>query len=354
MKKRTIILWTMIFMIGITAGCSIDSNKDNSNIDAENIQEETIYIPDYYPFKKNTVMYYSGEGNEYAEKKSYFEYIGNNRAQQKILNPGTNMVSILEYKDGELKEIYSEEEFYNIENLLNVDEEKNTVILKEPLNVGASWTLPDGTKRTITGSNVAIETPLREFKALEVTTQMGEDKVEKDYYAKGIGLVASIYNDGETEIKTLLEKIEENAPLVQNMRFYYILNSGEKIVYTQNDIGFKTNEGIEKLFENGFKNPPSEKLISPISQNTAINKINFDKKNRTVKVDFSNELTEEMNAGSNFEAQIIKSIVNTFGDYYDADKIYISTEGVPYSTGHFQLREGEFFSVEEKDVEEFK
>ena len=49
----------------------------------------------------------------------------------KVLNPGTNVIRVLEYADGMLKEVYYEEN-YHIENMLNVSGEQTDIILKEP------------------------------------------------------------------------------------------------------------------------------------------------------------------------------------------------------------------------------
>ena len=73
-----------------------------------------------------------------------------------------------------------------------------------------------------------------------------------------------------------------------------------------------------------------------------------------MRVDFSNELLTDMNAGSSIEMEILKSIVNTIGNYYGVDKVYISTEGTPYSSGHFGIREDEYFTVDETDIKEFE
>jgi spore germination protein GerM len=72
-----------------------------------------------------------------------------------------------------------------------------------------------------------------------------------------------------------------------------------------------------------------------------------------VKVDFSDELLDHMNIGTAMESEVLKSIVNTFGKFYDAEKVYISVNGRPYESGHFALRNEDGFLVDTEEIEKF-
>lgn len=359
MKKRLLLTTILlIIVLTFTACTKIKKPEDNITPEEDNtkiieLKEEAITIKDYYPFKENTIMEYEGVGNEFAEQDTFFEFIEGNRAQLKIFNPGTVVVKILEYNNGELREVFSEGEFYHIENMLDTNDENSNVLLKEPLKKGTSWSISGGHKRSITGIDVDMETPYKKFKALEVTTELEEGRKQYDYYVKGIGHVASIYKDGDFEVKTLLEEIE-NEPYEIETKFYYPLYNDIGTVYLDRDIEFSTNGNIEKILESNLKKPQTDKLIPAISENTKINSIKLDRGNRIVRVDFSNELLTDMNAGSSMEIEILKSIVNTLGNYYGVEKVYISTEGTPYSSGHFAIKEDEYFTVDEEDVKEFE
>ena len=359
MNKRLLLTTILLIIILVFTACTKtkqskgDIEPTRDNIETTEPREDAITIRDYYPFKENTIMEYEGVGNEFAEQETFFEFIEDDRAQLKIFNPGTVVVKILEYKNGELREVFSEGEFYHIENMLGTNDENSNVLLKEPLKKGTSWSTSGGYKRSITGIDVDIETPYKKFKALEVTTELEEGRKQYDYYVKGIGNVATIYKDGDFEVKTLLEEIE-NKPYEIETKFYYPLYSDIETVYLDRDIKFSTNGNIEKILENNFKNPQTDKLIPVISENTKINSIKLDRGNRIVRVDFSKELLTEMNAGSSLEMEILKSIVNTLGNYYGVEKVYISTEGTPYSSGHFAIKKDEYFTVDEEDVKKFE
>ena len=61
-----------------------------------------------------------------------------------------------------------------------------------------------------------------------------------------------------------------------------------------------------------------------------------------------------MNAGSGLEMEILKSLVNTLGAFYDVDKVYITVEDKPYESGHYGINTEEFFKVDKDGIEEFK
>ncbi|MCB2293692.1 GerMN domain-containing protein [Clostridium algoriphilum] len=73
-------------------------------------------------------------------------------------------------------------------------------------------------------------------------------------------------------------------------------------------------------------------------------------KDNMVYVDFSKEFTQEMNAGSGYESQILQCITNTLGDYYMVKKDYITVECKPYSSGHILMENDEAFILDYKNT----
>jgi spore germination protein GerM len=352
MKK--LLLWIVIIIALFLAGCkkSISIEQDKALSGEEISITQIDLISDYYPFKENIVMDYEGIGNEYAERKSFVEFVENNRAQMKIMNPGTVVVKVIEYKNGVLTEIFSEGEFYHIENMINSNSNKSSIILKEPLEVGQSWTTEEGYSREITGKEEKIETPSGIYEALEVTTEFANGAIQKDYYAKDLGHVATIYKDDINEVKTLLQKVDKQ-PQQMKIETYYPTFNDIGTVFVNQNIEFNTNDNIEETLESLLKNPPSDELIAPVSKDTRINKIVLNRNSWTLEVDFSEEFLRDMNAGSTFELEILKSIVNTLGRFYDVEKVYLTVEDVPYESGHFSINPGEYFKVDTTNVEEF-
>lgn len=353
MKKQIYLVLFMIVVISLV-GCrtilgASEVVKEKASMDIA----DTSQLAEYFPFLENNLIEYTGEGNEFAEQKVYFEFIKDNRAQIKVMNSGTNLVKILELKDGTLTEIYIEGEFYHIENMLNVKEEKHDIILKEPLEVGNKWVTTEGYVKEITSLDTVIDTRLKSFEALEVTTTFTEGRTQRDYYSKGTGFVGRIYKDGETEIKTLLSNIT-TGPLTQEVLVYYPLKEDIKTGFIRDTIDFSTNNSIEKLLEFKMKNPIHEELGVTLQPGVIINSIYLDRSQWTVKADFNDALLTDLNAGSSYEYELLKSIVNTLGKFYDTEKVYISVEGRPYESGHYSVLQGESFTVDTVGVEEFK
>lgn len=363
MKKGLFLLIISIMVVSLI-GCEQNPIKEENQLlndegiikDEEvTINEEILTIEDYYPFKENQIMEYEGIGNEFAEKITFVEFVENNRMQMKIINPGTTFVKVVDYNNGSLTEIFSEGEFYHVENMLNTSSNINNVILQEPLKVGTTWDTEEGLTNKITSIDKEIQTPSGTYSALEVTTELKGGGTQKEYYAKGIGSIASIYVDGEFEVKTLLKKVTNDKHEMDIVTYYP--HSIDQDIVTKSvgqRIKFSTNDNIGEILEGLMKEPPSDELTPVISENTKINRINLDRNSWTLEVDFSKELLTEMNYGSSLESQILKSLVNTLGDFYDVDKVYISIEDKPYESGHYGINSEEFFEVDKDGIKEFQ
>ncbi len=352
MKKPIYILMAMGLMVSLLACRASNSIGEVKSLSSEEIRASEIsYIEDYYPFKENTVMTYKGIGNEYAEKETFIEFLDGNRAQMKTKNPGTVFVRVLENKEGVLREIFAEGEFYHIENVLKSNANADNIILKEPLEIGNAWDNEKGSHHEITALDARIETPYGTFEALEISIEYESGATQKDYYVKDLGYVASIYRDGEFEVKSLLETVEEKEQEVEVTTFYPSKGPISTLSVVQ-DISFGSNDSVENILEDLMKNPPSDQLRPLIRDQVKINGAKVNRNSWVLELDFSNEFQEDMKIGSAMEFEILRSIVNTLGKFYDVDKVYLTIEGQPYESGHFAIREGEYFIVDTSEIGE--
>lgn len=350
MKRLFLLIVITIFFTSCTR-FPLKNEQNYINKEQQNLTKHSI--SDYYPFTEDTRMQYEGVGNEYAEKTVYVDYIKGNRMQLRVINPGTILGQVLEYKDGELRLIASVEEFYDRDDLTSYKSSQPEILLKEPLEVGTSWTLPNGNKRYISSIDADVAVPYGHFKALEVTTE-GADYKTLDYYVLNIGHIKTVFKSNGTTVETNLEKMDKNAPVVQTIRIYYPDFSNNRTVYVKNKVSFRTNDDIKNVFEEYFKTSPGKNIPKLMSSDTKINRLYLNRAENKVYVDFSREFISEMNAGAALESLIIQSVTNTFGDYYNVDKVYITIGGSPYSSGHIQIKENEPFYVNYKNVREYK
>jgi hypothetical protein len=312
----------------------------------ENPEKKTIQ--DYYPAMKDVKLTYEGSGNEYASYTAWVDYVKENRVQIRTNNGGTETVKVMEYKKGELKVVFSQGETYYREDFTSKPSNTDEILLKEPLVKGTTWNLKDGSKRYISNVNVDISTPSGNYKAIEVTTENKESQT-LDYYALNVGLVKTVFKAKGSEVSSTLSKIEKNSPLVQNVKFYYPNINDGRIYFVNRKVSYKTNDITKITLEKNLKNLPKGELGKVLSTNVKIKSLYLGKDNM-VYADFSKELIDEMNAGAGYEVMILDCITNTLGDYYGVDKVYITVENKPYSSGHILMEKGEYFKVNTKDA----
>src|SRR5699024_5502264 len=115
---------------------------------------------------------------------------------------------------------------------------------------------------------------------------------------------------------------------------------------------FRTNDITKETIEAAYKETP-EGLTPVLTENVDINTLYLNQDGR-VYVDFSKELVEDMNAGSQLEMLIVQSLVDTVGNYYHVQQVYLTVEGEPYESGHIYRGEGEFFTVQTEETKKFQ
>ncbi len=353
MKKTVSLLIALIFILFL-AGCGPGNSGENNNNNGNNNtagnnagkntdenggnnEPDLLSIEDYYPIKENTRYLYEGSGNEYASYDTYNDYTSDSKFQQRVDNGGTVMANVFEIKDGKLTRKYSRGEAYYRENLLNKTDKDEEIILQEPLEKGTTWTLKDASTRTITNIDVEISTPSGDYKALEVTTE-GKNGQTVDYYAKNVGLVKTMFVYEDMEVTSTLSKIEENVPLVQNISFYYPNIDDGKYYFKNKEIQFQTNDITKQVLEKTYKEavPAGHTVGKVLSEQAKINSLYLNQDNN-VYIDLNSDFVTKMNAGAGYEQMILQCIANTFGQYYNAEKVYLTIDNDLYQSGHIEL-----------------
>lgn len=348
------------------SGCGKDKQNTNDNTNAvtptvqptvtlpaednaENQDDEsadTFELQDYYPMQSDTEYVYEGTGNEFASFIRVTDFLDEEkgRIQTRTNNGGTETVRVIEVKDGKLTVVNIINECYYRDNIMEKQaEEKEEVLLMEPLVQGTEWMLSDGRKRYISAVDVEVDTPSGNYKALEVTTK-SEDSTMKDYYAPQIGLIKSIFESGDMEVVSSLSKINKDTAFTQSLEVFYP-NVDEKIYLEPLTLTFRTNDETKNVLQDAIRQKVSKDSYLPLaSVNTKLNSLTLTEDN-IVRIDFSSELVSEMNAGAGYEALILQAITNTVGNYYGVPEVLITVEGKPYESGHILMNEGETFQV---------
>lgn len=348
-KPHLIIAAVLMLTSGALAGCQ-PSNTTNNNNNGNNGNNGTTYkISDYYPFTANLKTVYEGQGNEFASKTEYVDYIKGDKIQIRSDNGGTVSARVLQNLNGELVQLNLKDEIYYKQDMTAETAAQNIVLLKEPLKTGTNWTLPDGSKRSITGTDVSITTPSGDYKALEVTTTYADSSVTKDYYVLNKGMVKSVWSQNGTEVSSSLKEYVTDAAYTSIIRMYnfQVTTTDIQTVYKEIQGSLKTNEEIKDVFQKNFRQSLGAGTgTSPvISINTVINSLSVKPDESIAYVDFSGQFVSEMNAGTTKETGVLRSVVDTIGKYYGVDKVIITLDGGPYSSGHIYMNPGEYFTT---------
>jgi hypothetical protein len=304
-------------------------------------------IHDYYPFTKNVEMVYEGQGSEFAGYTTYVDYINDDKIQIRVNNGGSESVNILQNIEGSLKEINSwGGEIYFKTDWTAEPDTTSTILLKEPLVEGTSWSLSDGSQREITGLSVAIETPYDSFNALEVTTTKDGQTIRKQYYAIGIGLVKSIFFGEDEEISSSLKELITGGGYDFTVRSYNFFDTGTGALsnFVDKNVSLKTGENINDFMAAEFLEG------GLISEHTVINSIWMKPESGIANIDFSKQFVTEMNAGTTKESGVLMSVANTIGNYFQVQKVIITLDGEPYSSGHILMKENEAWDTTYQNV----
>ena len=311
----------------------------------EDPETSDLTVEDLFPFEADVYKAYEGEGNEYAWYDQYVDFIDGDRIQLRENNGGTEMVRVLEKKDGVLREVLVVPETYFKENFLSKESNVDRILLQEPFTLGATW-INDNETSTISSLEKEVVTPYGTFTALEVTREVSNGEGEYtniDYYAEGMGLVKTINIGDGYEITSSLEKMETGVPHKEVVNFYYPNANDERIFLYRKELSFTTNDIPRIKILDAYKELPKE-AAPVLSENTEVNYLYLNQ-DGMVYVDLSEEFINEMNAGAGYESLILQSLANTFGDYYGADKVILTIEGETYESGHIALREFEPLEV---------
>jgi len=360
--KKIIKLFCIVLSLAFFYGCDVKNsnnitdtttpNATNSTISVTTPSPVILNIQDYFPIKGNTRYVYEGKGNEYAAYNVYIDYISGGKIQQRVDNGGSVMANVIELKNGKLTRLFSRGEAYYRENFLQTEGNENEILLMEPLVKGTTWALKDSSRRTITNISADITTPLGNYKAIEVTTEDPNGKTI-DYYAKDVGLVKSVFSSGEMEVSSSLSKIEEGVSLLQKVNFYYPNVDNNKLYYESKDINFKTNDITKQELEKAYKEVVRNNIGKVFTENTKINSLYLNKDNM-VYIDLNNAFLTGMNTGALYEKLILQSIGNTFGQYFNSEKVVLTIDNNLYASGHTTMKKGQYIKVNYENSVEIK
>lgn len=327
--------------------------------DTEETTDETATLSqnmlDWLPMNEDTAYTYSGTGSEFAEYQSYPQFIHTDTLQLVETNASTETVILYEYTENEVREVLTREQTYFRDDFVDTglsssEQNQLEILLQAPVEIGRSWDSPSGSVSEITDANVEVETPSGTYSALEITRTLN-DQSDKLYYAKGTGLIQTITDvDGEAEMLSSLSSIQEDTVEEIPVTLYELNEMATALTTTDATMKLRTNDPARLQLTELLNGSTGDMTIPTLTENVQINHLYLGN-DQIAHVDFSEELINDMNAGSGIEALLIQSLVNTIGALYQVDEVILTVEDAPYASGHIGLEEGQTMSVDLSNVE---
>ena len=279
---------------------------------------------DYFPLTSNANYHYESPAGADFTQDVYITYVNGNYIQRRAATAKVENTEVLRIQDGAVTFIYGDPHYYFYEDITSAAPNNAMVLLKEPFEKGQKWTQDATGQCEITGMDVPAATPSGDYKAMEVTTTFSDGRSQKEYYAKGVGLVKTVYKttDGN-EIEISLSRIDKNASLTVQANFYYPKDGQPQgFGVDQRDININTNCDLVKIFNEQMKTAGSGGYVW-LPGDTAINSITVDRANDILIADFSD------NTGVNTQNGL-QAVANTLGRFYGVSKVRPTVKGGDY------------------------
>lgn len=328
------------------------TDEENSEDDEAEIDQDLTV---WFPKLENTLLDYKGDGNEFAPFTRYPQFVKDDTLQMVESTAGTDVVTVYNYSDDEIKESFVRAGTYFREDFVDTGLESEQgnfqIILQKPLELGHSWESPDGSTSEITDVSVNKDLPFGSIEAIEVTRQYENNSETIDYYGKDIGLIEQIFksdDDTITVTSTLSTQAADTSEAFP-ITVYSIDDQALGLDKSTVTMELETNEPARLAMAEILKGQtPDTEESQILKESTEINFM-YLRQDGVVHVDFSTDLSA-MNAGSGIEAMTLQGIVNTIGDYYHVDEVLLTLDNEPYESGHILLNEGETWPVDYGNV----
>ncbi|MDR1687424.1 MAG: GerMN domain-containing protein [Clostridiales bacterium] len=331
------ILFFLLFIL-LLAGCGSKTVPEENKPAPEDSMPapENSEIYEYFPFTENTLYQYAGEGHEYAAYQTYNTFINDNRLQRRIatdVKTYDRQTEIFEVSAGELRLINGDTFYYHFENQTADEPQKNMVLLKEPLELGAKWNITETDTAEVTGVDVDVQTPLGNYKALEITSISANGFNQKDYYVKNVGLVKTTYTttNNETPITSSLSAITEDTHIMCDYNSFFPIPGTGELSFYEDEVEIRSNYDVIGKLNEILSKPSPDGLYGALLGTGSLVEINFATNTSAVRLNFDAEIYEmEFSAEVDEEANLY-ALALTTGRLLGVEQVFIFVDGKPYS-----------------------
>lgn len=286
----------------------------------------SVNILDYFPFKPDFVKTFKGEGNEFADFTMQVQYMDNNRIQYMTNNGGTQVVTVYEKTENEVKVVFTQGEVYYRENMLDRTGNIGTY-LRGPVEVGTTWVNANQQEATITDVDVLVEG----ISSIEVKTA-----TDVYYYGYQVGLVKQILNVDSEPVVSTLSEVSQDGPV--DVSYAVTTHDGQSYV---------SNPVVSKMKTNDvFRLELSKEMVKlgVLPKDTILNSLVKNRTDQRVYADISSKVYEGLESRVQ-EDRRLQSIVKTIGSIYNTDQIYLWVDGGAYKGPYVSMSKNELLKI---------
>lgn len=323
--------------------------------------EEIAYtLADFCPSENLYISYLLSP--EEKQQESYLEFRRQREdyetLQRRYLSSGQEpYVEVVAYNAGEIVQRYRREGVGYTYDFTGRSEDER-ILLQEPIQLGAGWDIEDG-QSEITAVGQLVTLPMGEVRVVEVSSRFENGQQERMLFMEDVGMVAHYIYDENQKLISGQEaaEYESGRKFNQMIRFFYAdyANADGKIYYRSLEVPVDVNPSMGKIFRDLLQKAPSDSTLLPLSQ--GINIKNITLRGRSVYINFSDELgymVDQLNLNRMVEPAFLQALVNTFGEYYQANKVYLQIEGEPYASKFRVWTEDDYLSPDLSNVERYR
>ena len=330
--KKQIIIGAIIVVAFIIVGWTMLIRKPMRGIiveeDMEDLpQKPSVSLGTYMPIVKDTVWIYEDSKVPDQPIMAWIDFIKNNVIQVRFKQGDELTAKIFIEEEEAIYEVATIKDAIIKQDYTTL-RQYNNIVIKLPIEVGGSWVLGDGGVRTITDTSRTYKTSLGNQKGIEIKTTYDNYSVV-EVFAEKIGLFSINYETEENAATVTLSKIETDKPQEEEVRLYLVNKKNGEIEEVYEKVAVLTNEEPKHFLTDLLKKVPNDEYLVGISNGAIINNLFLDEEDACLYVEMSEAFIDQSYTKVQQE-KILRSLVDTLGEYYNATYVVMTVEGEAY------------------------
>lgn len=169
---------------------------------------------------------------------------------------------------------------------------------------------------------------------------------------------STVNDKSTTKVTKFEEKSDESGTnnvvtkTEKSVRLFYYNGVDDKIYYQDTTVNV-TDGALVTAIINALKTNHGDQYCA-LDSSIAVKSAKLDTNKSLLTVNFGTTFVNTMNLGGGVETSVLQAVVNSLGYNFGVSNIYITVNGVPYSSGHIILKDGDSFKVDYSNIVKLK